>query len=399
MRNKKDLRYYIQKRLYFYHFLNDGITFVLPTIMTSFYIAFNLNWFQIGLVFAFNSLAMIIFQLIIGYYTDKDRPEFLLKFGIFLLTLTSFLMIFSYNFVSLMIFAIFSGVALAFHHSISYATTSRMYSENRDVMIGRQGAAGDIGKCIAVFSSALLLIYFNSWKLVLWIWTLISLISFLIIAYNLRRIKFSSLFVDINDSDTELVKINSNQSQKRLAFLIFSSFILYLATYTLLITNLATYLSVERSGIVSEYSGLILGYTLVFGVLGAYLSGIVKLKLGMTNSIIIFSILTIILLIFYVIMDSSDLIFNLFFYGTVGFFLFLMYPQLLAAVNNCFQTNKIGRGYGIILSLGWLGNFLGALIGGYYANLYSPNMFFVLSAISFIIIIIFAFITKLFYKI
>ena len=63
MINNKDERIYIQRRLYAYHFINDGITFVLPVLIASLYFEFNLNWFQTGLIFAFNSLATIIFQL------------------------------------------------------------------------------------------------------------------------------------------------------------------------------------------------------------------------------------------------------------------------------------------------------------------------------------------------
>ncbi|MFX1259076.1 MAG: MFS transporter, partial [Promethearchaeota archaeon] len=174
MIKEKDKRLFIQKHLYTYHFLNDGITFILPVLMTNFFIMFNLTWFQMGLIFAFNSLSTIIFQLIIGYYTDKEGySEILMKIGLILLALSSFLMIFSHNFTSLLIFAIISGIALAFQHSIAYATTSRMYGENQNVMIGRQGAYGDFGKCVAVFSSALLIIFFTSWRLVLLIWSIV----------------------------------------------------------------------------------------------------------------------------------------------------------------------------------------------------------------------------------
>jgi len=76
MINNKGERVYIQRRLYAYHFINDGITFVLPVLMASFYFEFNLNWFQTGLIFAFNSLATIIFQLIVGYYTDQNKSKY-----------------------------------------------------------------------------------------------------------------------------------------------------------------------------------------------------------------------------------------------------------------------------------------------------------------------------------
>ena len=387
MINQEAGKDYIQKRLYFYHFLNDGITFILPTLMAIFYFEFNLNWYQTGLIFAFNSLATIIFQIIIGYYTDKNRSETLMKIGLFLLTITCFLMIFSYDFVSLFLFALFIGIALAFQHSISYATTSRMYQEKKDIMIGRQGAAGDAGKCIAVLTSALIIILLHSWKLVLMIWAIISLLTLIIIMLNFKSIKFENYFIEKNED----VLLNDDLPQKRntiILILILIIYILYLAIYSLLITNLATYLSVERKGLVSEYSGLILGYTLVFGVIGAYLSGYVKIKFGMIKSLIVFSIFTILLLISYICLNTNNLLINLILLGLIGFLLFLMYPQLLAAINSLFQHKKVGFGYGLILSMGWLGNFLGSLIGGYFANLYSGIIFFYLSIYIFLIIII-----------
>ena len=391
----KDGRSYVQKRLYTYHFLNDGITFVLPVLMISLYLEFHLNWFQIGLIFAFNSLATIIFQLIIGYFTDQNKNKILMLCGLFLLSISSFLMIISFDFVSLLIFAIISGIALGFQHSIAYATTSRMYQERIDIMIGRQGAAGDLGKCIAVFSTALLLIFFNSWKLVLLIWAFICLLLFIVFTINLRNISFEKYFN--NDSLNESNRTNNVEKElrKKLVILVFIIYILFLAIYSLLIINLAVFLRIEKTGIVSEYSGLIMGYTLIFGVIGAYFSGSMKNKYGMTNSLIFFSILLIGVVIIYILLDTSDLILNLLFYALLGFLLFLLYPQLLAAINDCFHHKKIGFGYGIVLSCGWLGNFIGFLIGGYLANVYSAIMFFIISILFFVIIIVLSLIIKI----
>ena len=181
--------------------------------------------------------------------------------------------------------------------------------------------------------------------------------------------------------------------------LIFIIYVLTLAIYSLLIINLAVYLRVEKIGLVSEFSGLILGYTLIFGVIGAYFSGSMKKKFGMTNSLVIFGILMIALLSIYILLDTSDLIINLIFYAMFGFFLFLMYPQLLAAINNCFHPKKIGFGYGIVLSFGWLGIFIGSLIGGYLANLFSAIMFFIFSIFLFIVIVVLSSIIKIYHEI
>jgi MFS family permease len=101
------------------------------------------------------------------------------------------------------------------------------------------------------------------------------------------------------------------------------------------------------------------------------------------------------IVIIYVLLDTSNLIINLLFYALLGFLLFLLYPQLLAAINDCFHHKKIGFGYGIVLSCGWLGNFIGFLIGGYFANFYSAIMFFIISIFIFVIIIILSLIIKI----
>ena len=393
MKRENDRRNFIQKRLYTYHLLNDGITFILPTLMASFFIIFNLSWFRMGLIFAFNSLATIVGQLIIGHYTDKNKSELLMKIGLFLLALTSFLMIFSYDFISLLLFAIFSGIALGFQHSIAYATTSRMYKDDKDIMIGKQGAAGDVGKCLAVFSSALIIIFFRSWQLVLFLWSIIIFIAFLVIFYNFRKIRFEDSFYELNDMKNPDLQPEI-RSKKYVISLIPIIYILFLAVYSLLITNLATYLKVEKKGLVSDFSGLILGYTLIFGVLGAYFSGKAKNKFGIKKSIIIFGSILITTVLIYFLIDTNDLILTLIIYSIIGFFLFLIYPQLLAAVNEIFRANKIGFGYGLVLSLGWLGAFMGSLIGGYFADKYSGDIFLVLGIGGLISVLILALIMK-----
>ena len=398
MNKEKDYKTFIQKRLYVYHFLNDGMTFVLPTLMVFFFITFKLNWFQMGLIFALNALATVIFQIIVGYWTDK-HSEILMKIGLFFLALSSFLMIFSFDFYSLIIFATFSGLALAFQHSISYATTSRLYrAEARDIKIGHQGSAGDLGKCVAVFTSAIMLIIFSSWQIVLLFWSIITFIMFALILYNFNNIKFEDYFINDYDANDNLNNKSDNNTDKLLVFLIASCYVFVAAVFTLIIINLATYLAVEKTGAVSEYSGLILGFTLIFGAIGSASSGRIKTKFGMGNSLIALGLGLIFVLSLYIYLNVGDLLGTLIFFGVIAILLFLIYPQLLAAVNNITHSKKIGFGYGIMLSIGWFGNFLGSLIGGYLASLYSAIMFFILSIIFLIFIISLAVIMKLKYK-
>jgi predicted MFS family arabinose efflux permease len=273
-----------------------------------------------------------------------------------------------------------------------------MYQEKQTIMIGRQGAAGDVGKCVAVFLSALIIIFFSSWQIVLLFWSFLTFSLFIIIIYSLRKVNFEDYFHN-KENIKEIETLDSKKDSKKfLIFLIIGSYVLYAMVYTMIITNLAIYLKVEKQGIVSDFSELILGFTIFTGVLGAFLSGDIKNKFGMSKSIIIVSVLNIILLLVYILLDSSDLILNLIFFGLIGLFLFITYPQLLASVTDFTYMKKIGLSFGIVLSLGWFGNFLGALMGGYFANLYSTDMFFILSIFILTIIIVFALIMKFKYN-
>ena len=197
--------------------------------MASFFITFNLNWFQTGLIFVFNALALTISQIVVGYFTDK-YSEFLIKIGIFLLALASFLIIFSFDFISLLIFATLIGIALGFQHSISYATTSKMYVEERDIMLGRQGAARDMGKCVAVFLSALIIIIL-SWQFALITWSVITFILFIIIIINFRNVKFEDYYLDNNNLNLNLESYEENKPEKFLISLIIGTYIIYAEIY------------------------------------------------------------------------------------------------------------------------------------------------------------------------
>jgi len=273
-----------------------------------------------------------------------------------------------------------------------------MYVEERDIMLGRQGAAGDMGKCVAVFLSVIIIIIFT-WQFALITWSIITFILFIVIFFNFRKVKFEDYYLDNNNLDLNLENYEENKPEKFLICLIIGTYIIYAAAYTMVIINLATYLRVEKTGLVSEFSGLILGFTILFGVIGAYSSGIFKSKLGMSKSIILVSTLLICLFSLYIYLNTSDLIITLIFFGIVGFLLYIIYPQLLSAVNNFVHPKRIGFGFGLVLSLGWFGNFLGALIGGYFAEIYSANMFYVLSIIILFVLIINAVVMKVKYGI
>ena len=110
--------------------------------------------------------------------------------------------------------------------------------------------------------------------------------------------------------------------------------------------------------------------------------------------IIIFGSILITTVLIYFLIDTNDLILTLIIYAIIGFFLFLIYPQLLAAVNEIFHAKRIGFGYGLVLSLGWFGAFMGSLIGGYFADKYSGDIFLVLSIGGLISVLILALIMK-----
>ena len=81
---------------------------------------------------------------------------------------------------------------------------------------------------------------------------------FVLILYNFKNIKFENYFVKECDSEAHLNDNPDNNTNKFLFILITSCYILIAGVFTLIFINLATYLAVEKTGTISEYSGLIL---------------------------------------------------------------------------------------------------------------------------------------------
>ncbi|MBA7710960.1 hypothetical protein ES703_119910 [subsurface metagenome] len=120
-----------------------------------------------------------------------------------------------------------------------------------------------MGKCVAVFLSVIIIIIFT-WQFALITWSIITFILFIVIFFNFRKVKFEDYYLDNNNLDLNLENYEENKPEKFLICLIIGTYIIYAAAYTMIIINLATYLRVEKTGLVSEFSGLILGFTILF---------------------------------------------------------------------------------------------------------------------------------------
>mgnify|MGYP000905364102 CR=1 FL=1 len=148
-----------------YHFVNDAIVFLLPTMMATFYDLFNLTYTQTSLILASNFGMVVLFQILNGYLADKGLEKWQYSIGISLLVLSTFLLMLSHDFMSLWFFATLNGIGLGFVHAIVYVLGARLYPVDREIKLSRQGFFGDFGKVCAIFSSAIIL-YLNrtAWK-------------------------------------------------------------------------------------------------------------------------------------------------------------------------------------------------------------------------------------------
>lgn len=58
-----------------YHFINDAIVFLIPSLMATFYDMFGLNFFQTSIIFATNTGTIILMQFINGSFADKNKEK------------------------------------------------------------------------------------------------------------------------------------------------------------------------------------------------------------------------------------------------------------------------------------------------------------------------------------
>lgn len=384
----------------FYHFINDAIVFLIPSLMATFYEMFELNFFQTSLIFASNTGMIVIMQFINGNFADHNKEKILYYIGIFSLILSTILIIFSTNFTTLLLFAIFNGFGLGYIHSIIYVSVTKLYSEHREIKIGEMGSWGDGGKLVGIMSSAILLgLGATNWKLILICWAIAASVLAIFSLFFVPKFPFHELHQqDPKQSRSNhlfnfdmITQINSKQSQNGskeknfspvlILILFFTLSFMYSGHFDPLTKPIVLYLHVGRTGFSQLYAPYLYGVLMFFGTVGSFISGRFKKRLGFHRFLTLIYLILIVSMTLFVTINLDNIFFDIFFLAIMGLVTLPIYPSFYSELSFFMNKKRMGLSYGMLMGIGWSGGFVSSLIAGYLADIFGYQMYIVTSII------------------
>jgi MFS transporter, FSR family, fosmidomycin resistance protein len=146
------------------HFVNDGSVYLLSSLFPVVVVLFGLSVLQLGVIVGVGYLVNVVFQPLVGRYSEGRRPRDMLVVGITVVALAVFSFIFASGFYALLLSVVALRVGSSFYHPVGVSAVSATYEGPRlDSAMGFQSAFGNLGILAVFLASAPIYIAFG-WK-------------------------------------------------------------------------------------------------------------------------------------------------------------------------------------------------------------------------------------------
>lgn len=342
-----------------YHAVDDGmlasISAMFPILMEN--KGFGLSYETIGLLTSIGLTVTVIFQLFTGRVGDVRDTRILMSLGILMMGITSFLLTFAWDFISLLCVVLLVRVGASFYHPIGIGWISKKYSgEALDRSMGYQSALGDTGVLIAFLTTGFIAMQWG-WRAPFILWGALNIgaaILGLAMKYDTKT-----------DADMKRKAVRDEVSLSK----VYKGFRFALlplaisgAAYTIT-SNFGPLLGTDKFHLEPDIAGLVVALWIGTGVVTAAFYGKISKAIGRKNSLLVaFSGVIVCSL---VIGLANSIIIVALAMGAFGSFLFMTWPGLFSMISDA--TGKVRQGFifGII--------FAGQIVGGasiaYFAGL------------------------------
>src|SRR5205809_4745707 len=161
------------------HATNDGSVYLLSSLFPIVLALFNISVFQVGIIVALGYMVNILFQPVVGHYSEGREPGRLLAIGISVITVSVISFVFATGFLSLLASVILLRLGSSFFHPVGISTISKSYGGPRlQKSMGFQSAFGNVGVLLVFLTSAPLYLAVG-WRptfVVFAVWTLADVI-------------------------------------------------------------------------------------------------------------------------------------------------------------------------------------------------------------------------------
>jgi len=248
------------------HATNDGSVYLLSSLFPIVLALFNISVFQVGIIVALGYLVNILFQPVVGHYSEGREPGRLLAIGISVITVSVISFVFATGFLSLLASVILLRLGSSFFHPVGISAISKSYGGPRlQKSMGFQSAFGNVGVLLVFLTSAPLYLA-TGWRatfIAFAIWTLADVV----LTLTFLRGRHSA-----GSDDPQTSSISKPRTRRTIPlFFVLAAFISG-GTYAVIL-NFANIFLGTRAHLDVSQANLIVSAFIVFASLGAIATG------------------------------------------------------------------------------------------------------------------------------
>ena len=352
------------------HATNDGSVYLLSSLFPIVLALFDISVFQVGIIVALGYLVNILFQPVVGHYSEGRDPGRLLAIGISIVTVSVISFIFAIGFLSILASVILLRLGSSFFHPVGISTISKSYGGPRlQKSMGFQSAFGNIGVLLVFLISAPLYLSVG-WRatfIVFAIWSLADV--FLTLTFLRGRYSAAS-------DDPQTPSSSKPQTKRTIPlFFVLAAFISG-GSYAVIL-NFANIFLGTRTHLDVSQANLIVSAFIAFASLGAIATG------GWTR----FVPTNILLAISYIVASGSIAAFTLLSGNAIlatitllatGFSISATYPLTYTELSRYSGSigQQSGRSFGVLSSGQTIGASILGLASGYVSQFLSLEVSF-----------------------
>jgi FSR family fosmidomycin resistance protein-like MFS transporter len=145
------------------HLVNDWYSLLIPPALPLLKKAYNINYFQSGLLLSVPYLTSAILQSPIAHFCEtRSKRKFMLVGGFIILSLSYLMFYFSNSYASTLFVTIFIGIGLGTYHPQGMGILSSVFKEKKGMAIGINGTGGALGYFFAPIAMGYLLSKYNT---------------------------------------------------------------------------------------------------------------------------------------------------------------------------------------------------------------------------------------------
>ncbi len=344
------------------HATNDGSVYLLSSLFPIVLALFNISALQVGIIVALGYLVNILFQPVVGHYSEGRDPGRLLAIGISIVTVSVISFVFATGFLSLLASVILLRLGSSFFHPVGISTISKSYSGPRlQKSMGFQSAFGNLGVLLVFLISAPLYLAVG-WRatfIVFAIWTLADVV----LTLTLLRGR------DPAASDDPQTPSSSKPQTKRTIplFFVLAAFISGVSYAVIL--NFANIFLGTRAHLDVSQANLIVSAFIAFASLGAIATG-GWTRFVPTNALLAISYLVAACSVAAFALLSGNAILATITLLATGFSISATYPLTYTELSRCLGSigQQSGRSFGVLSSGQTIGASILGLASGYVSQ-------------------------------